>query len=137
MTEGELQQAIEGAIQDPAWAEAIEGQEELRKAVATQSHELFVPSFPIDYMIRKRLVSAAAYVLDRLKTASVVSTSRSNISLDAAAETFYPDLLLIDESRGQVIIVELKRSRQTERQALTELLATSMKSRTTSHSFQI
>jgi hypothetical protein len=74
-------------------------------------------------MIRKRLVSAAVYVLDRLKAASVVSTSASNISLDAASETFYPDLLLIDESRGQVIIVELKKSRQTERQALTELLA--------------
>ncbi|HTU44980.1 MAG TPA: hypothetical protein VMF91_07955 [Bryobacteraceae bacterium] len=123
MTEDEIQQALELALVQSDWHKKIAGQEKLATVAAMQSHKFFLPSFPIDYLVRKRLVSAAAHVLTRLNTATVASTSKSNVSLTAPSATFYPDLVLVDEERAQVIIVELKKSKQTERQALTELLA--------------
>lgn len=80
-----------------------------------------LPSFSIDEYVRKRFAESASLTLNSLATLKVF-TSDNNISF-AKNEILKPDIICINAETQQIVIFEFKRSTQTERQALTELLA--------------
>jgi hypothetical protein len=80
-----------------------------------------VPYYSIDYMINKKIIKSAKFVFDNLYLLELI-TANQNISLETS-ERLFPDLLLFNPETNKFIIVEIKRSSQAEREAITELLA--------------
>ncbi|WP_323988647.1 hypothetical protein [Pseudomonas canadensis] len=80
-----------------------------------------LPAFSIDEYVRTRFAESASTVIGSLKSVEVL-TSNNNISI-TKNEILKPDLVCINPETNQLIIFELKKSNQTGRQALTELLA--------------
>ena len=122
MTEADIQKAIETLVQDGKLHSVIEGKERPGQVLNFLRSPDWLPSFPIDYLIRKRAALAAGRVLRVLNGLRVVSTASKSISL-TTGETLYPDLLGCNPLRAALAILELKADKQTERQAVTELLA--------------
>jgi hypothetical protein len=71
--------------------------------------------------VRETLLHAAQAVLDKLTSAKLV-TANQNISCFPDDE-LKPDLVLMDRDQGSFVVIELKKSHQTSRQAITELVA--------------
>lgn len=100
----------------------IDGREMVSSALSGIQNQRLIPSFPIDTLVRNRVVLAAAEVLDEvLREDIVVISANKSISLDPA-ERLLPDVLMRSTS-GRFLLVELKRAKQTAREAITELLA--------------
>lgn len=119
--ESEIQDALEGLVERGAFHHAIQGKEEIARGLDALKNEFILPAFPIDYVIRKRFLVAAVSVLKRLENVRVISTAKTNISW-AKRDRLFPDLLLCNDDMGLFTAVEVKGSRQTEREAVTELL---------------
>jgi hypothetical protein len=71
--------------------------------------------------VRKTLLRAARAVLDKLGCSELV-TANQNISCFPDDEV-KPDLVLMDRDQGSFVVIELKKSHQTSRQTITELVA--------------
>jgi hypothetical protein len=71
--------------------------------------------------VRETLLRAAQAVLDKLTSAKLV-TANQNISCFPDDE-LKPDLVLMGRDQGSFVVIELKKSHQTSRQAITELVA--------------
>lgn len=122
MLESELQAHIEHLVDDDSLLDAISAKERADSSMYSHENEAFLPTFPIDFLMRRNALFAAQHVLDRLHVLQPVSTSTSSISLDRS-ERLFPDLLLCNPERSVLILMELKRSGQTARETITELLA--------------
>lgn len=122
MLESELQERIEDLVSQGALFDAIENTETVDPSMYSHENESFIPSFPIDFLMRRNALFAARHVLDRLHSLEKISVSNKSISLDRK-ERLFPDLLLCNRERSVLILMELKRSGQTAREAITELLA--------------
>jgi len=120
MRESVIQRWVEKVIKDGQFKEHIKAIEEPKRLLMNMYREDYFPEFPIDYLLRKNSLAAAAHVLDRLGFVEIVSTTR-NISR-TKGESLLPDLVLCNPESNHVIVVEIKRSSQTEREAITELL---------------
>jgi hypothetical protein len=71
--------------------------------------------------IQEALVRSADTVLQRLAIAELVCCNTDISCFEG--DVLKPDLVLMDRDRGRFVVVELKKSHQTERQAITELMA--------------
>ncbi|OYQ74002.1 hypothetical protein [Wohlfahrtiimonas chitiniclastica] len=85
------------------------------------SADNILPDFSIDYYIRKNIAQSMKNVLDTMHSLKVL-TDDKNISV-TKGQYLRPDIVCLNQETKTLIIFELKKSVQTERQALTELLA--------------
>ncbi len=122
MSEKKIQAAVEKLVAAGTLVHAIEGRERPAQMLAALRSASWLPSFPIDYLIRKRAAEAADRVLAIIGNLTTVSTAKKSISL-TTGETLFPDLLGGNRELAALAIFELKANEQTERQAVTELLA--------------
>ena len=122
MNENELQRRVKKLLDEDRFANAISGRESVTAAIAQNRDDNFWPRLPVDYLARTRVAEAAEYVLCRLHSLELVTHSRKSISL-SAGETMYTDLLYCNTEQATFVLLELKIGAQTEREAVTELLA--------------
>lgn len=122
MQERQIQQILENLIKEENFFSAITGVDQVEKLYNSFYDSDSLPSFSIDYFSRKKTITSAKNVLHSLKYAQLVTTASNNISLDRQ-EKLFPDLLLYDEEKNKLIILEIKRSNKTARETLTEMLA--------------
>ena len=122
MNEAKLQELLEQIIGSGKLLGSIQGQEEVSRAYSSLRDPTFLPSFPVDYLIRQRVVRAADKVLGCIGTLTSVSDKSANISA-AKGEKLFPDLLFCNEDMAVLVLFELKVGVQTARQTLTEVLA--------------
>lgn len=88
---------------------------------AEKDNTVVIPRFSIDYITRKKLLKAGLNVLSSLNSLHIL-TSDNNISV-TKNEVLRPDIVAICSENDSIIIFEFKKSKQAERQTLTELLA--------------
>lgn len=121
LTEQLIHRELEQLIRNEAFYQAID-QEDIRR-IQNLGHvdENLLPAFSIDEYIRRKYVSATNNVLTSIEHLQVL-TSDNNVSTNSA-QILRPDLVCINPESQQIVIFEIKKSTQTERQALTELLA--------------
>lgn len=122
MDEAKLQELLEGVIGAGKLLDRIQGQEEVSSVYSSLRDPTFLPSFPVDYLIRQRVVRAADKVLGCIGSLKSVSDKNANISA-TKGEQLYPDLLFCNEDMAVFVLFELKVGHQTPRQTLTEVLA--------------
>ncbi|GAN95131.1 hypothetical protein Geu3261_0010_067 [Komagataeibacter europaeus NBRC 3261] len=79
------------------------------------------PHFSVDYISRSSSIHAGNKVLSSLDCMELL-TDDDNVSI-TSREVLRPDIICINSEQNSVILFELKKSGQTGRQALTELLA--------------
>ncbi len=120
--EAEVQRRLEALIDSGALLSRIVGTDALERINAAHASSVLIPEFSLDYLVRRLSVRSAVDVLASLKQVDIISTARSNISMERA-ERLFPDLILVSRVTGHVLVVEIKREDQTTREALTELLA--------------
>lgn len=77
--------------------------------------------FSLAQALRQQLLRSAHFVLEKLEHAGLVACNE-NISI-FQDDILKPDLVLMDRESGTIIVIELKKSHQTARQAMTELIA--------------
>ena len=77
--------------------------------------------YNLDNLIKKKIIKSAQFVYNNLKDLELIIANK-NISLEKN-ERLFPDLLLFNPYTNKLIIVEIKRSSQAERESITELLA--------------
>ena len=91
------------------------------EALSDRSSDLQFPQFAIDHLARQNAIQAGAKVLEFLQLLTLL-TSDKNVSI-VSGEVLRPDLACINPEQESVVLFELKKTGQTGRQALTELLA--------------
>jgi hypothetical protein len=125
MKESEIQKIIETAIQKNKFFELIEDEDINSLEYRHQSYydPDSLPSFLIDYLSTKKAIIAAKNVLKLLlKNAHITTTDPQNISFNRS-QILKPDLILFNEEEYKLIIVEIKRSKETTRETITEIIA--------------
>jgi hypothetical protein len=120
--EAEVQAFLEHVVGNGELYQIIGGKDEIERASAAHNSPEFILNFNLDYLLHIRSVSSAASVLEALKDVEIISTSKKNVSSDRK-DRLFPDLVLVSKATGHIIVVEIKRDKQTTREALTELLA--------------
>lgn len=110
---------LQQLIQNEELLEAIQGQEAITSLTGTIAQEHFLPCFGIDYISRRASAEAADNVLSRLSFLEIISINTS-ISL-TTGEVLRPDILCFNAETKTLIVFEVKRASETERQTVTEL----------------
>jgi hypothetical protein len=105
------QDELSGLIEDAAHTDEL----------SDRASDVQFPQFAIDRLARQHAIEAAAKVLKSLHLLILLTTDK-NVSV-SAGEVLRPDLACINPEQQSIVLFELKKSRQTGRQALTELLA--------------
>lgn len=121
MKESILQSWVETRVNANTLGESVMDAEEVLASAAAVNSASFVPAFPVDYLLRRRCLESAAYVLPLLANLDLVLANR-NVSADASQRLF-PDLIAFNPESQISIIFELKTDEKTEREAVTELMA--------------
>jgi hypothetical protein len=119
--EAKIQAWLEERVVDGTLLSSVRDSARVRRLAAVYGAPGTLPSFPVDSLSRQRVVEAANRVLDHLACLKIVSSTK-NISA-AARERLLPDLVAANVESGATVLFELKRSRATAREAVTELLA--------------
>ncbi|QRN96840.1 hypothetical protein JRI60_49020 [Archangium violaceum] len=117
--ENTIQEWFEQLVKDERLRDTIVGLEKLKGLFTPEYEERHIPALVLDHLLRRKSVLAARAVLEALPAARLLVTNQS-VSLDS--HRLRPDLVLASEDAGELLLVELKRSDQTEREAITELL---------------
>jgi len=121
LTEAIIHKEVEKIIRTGELIDRISKTDIKRIAETIEINPNLLPSFSIDEYVRKRFAESASSTLGSLETLEIL-TSDNNISA-TKNEVLRPDIVCINSETQQLIIFELKKSNQTGRQALTELLA--------------
>ena len=119
-SEAEIQKLLEGAVVDDRISECINDIARIEE-LSKQDTDIQFPQFAIDHISRLKAIEVGASVLKSLSML-VLLTSDENVSV-MTGEILRPDLVCINPERQSVVLFELKKSAQTGREALTELLA--------------
>ncbi|VFR84741.1 hypothetical protein ISE1_3683 [plant metagenome] len=106
-------------IQGGLLLDEIDGRESVSTLAAMASQENFLPAFGIDYFSRRASADAAANVLEHLGSLEIISVDTS-ISL-TTGEVLRPDILCFNQETRTLVVFEVKRATDTERQTVTEL----------------
>lgn len=106
-------------IESEKLVEEIQGQERMEEITGGVHQDYFIPSFGIDYISRRASAEAAKHVLNRLGLLEIISVNTS-ISL-TTGEVLRPDILCFNPESRTLIVFEVKRAKDTERQTVTEL----------------
>jgi hypothetical protein len=117
-SEADMQRRIEQLLSDGAFGNAISCRDNIDRLAAPAPDVL--PIFAIDRVARAAMLAAARDVLADIDDL-IVLTSDTNISM-SRGETLRPDFICISASTNSVYLIELKKSAQTAREAITELL---------------
>lgn len=120
-SEREIHQWLEEAITNGDVLEKIEGLDQVDTITELIESINQSPTFTVDYVLRRQSALAAKSVIGSLSCTEVISSDRS-ISA-TAGETLRPDLVLYNCEEKSIIIIEIKKEKQTAREAITELLA--------------
>lgn len=121
LTEKLIHIELERLIRNGEFYKAIDFEDIQRIKNLTHIDENLLPAFSIDEYIRRKYASATDNTLRSIENLEVL-TSDNNVSTHSS-QVLRPDLVCINPESQQIIIFEIKKSTQTERQALTELLA--------------
>ena len=128
MKEAELQAKIINKLKTNTFFNLIKNKEKISDVLEKHSNEEVLPYFSVDYLLRLNYYKGCKIVLEGLISKDddnelVILNGEfiQNISLEKKQQ-LYPDLLLYNKSNGKYIVGEIKRSREAERQAVTELL---------------
>lgn len=111
---------LEKIIRADKLYEIIKNKEEIN-IINKNVNQPHIPSFSFDRLSRVANLTAADNVLDSLKDLEIISIDNS-VSLKTG-EILRPDLVCFNREKRVFVIFEIKRDKQTERQALTELYA--------------
>jgi len=123
MKEKVLQEKLTQLVKDEELLEFITGKEQVDAILASDDDEHFLPDFSIDDLLNKRYASSVARVLEALSDYELISGDViQNISLQKG-ELLYPDMILFNREKQQIILIENKTATQTGREAITELMA--------------
>lgn len=98
---------------------SIQGKEAITSLADAVAQEYFLPSFGIDYISRRASAETADHVLSRLGLLEIISINTS-ISL-TTGEVLRPDILCFNTETKTLVVFEVKRASETERQTVTEL----------------
>lgn len=121
LTEKMIHEELEGLIKSGSLYTSINEKDILRIKNLSDVDENLLPAFSIDEYIRRKYTLATNNALKSIEDLQVL-TSNKNVSTQFK-QTLRPDLVCINPESQQIVIFEIKKSTQTERQALTELLA--------------
>lgn len=122
MKEKTLQEKLVELIENKKLYESISGMDNLEKHFYVDKTGNTLPNFPIDMLLRKRYVNAAKNILDSLGFYDLVSGKIiKNISLNNQ-DRLFPDCILFNKEKKEIILIENKTNKKTEREAITELL---------------
>lgn len=110
---------LESLIEGGGLVEAIQGLDSVTSVTDTLGQPLFLPSFGIDYASRRASAEAAKHVLSCLEGLEIVSVDTS-VSM-TKGEVLRPDVLCFNRERKMLVVFEVKRAGETERQTVTEL----------------
>ncbi|WP_286082230.1 hypothetical protein [Parablautia intestinalis] len=128
MKEKELQEKIINKFKTNTFFDLIKNKHIVEKTLEKFSDDEMLPYLSVDYLLRLNYFKGCKIVLEGIENKEynneltiLNGESIRNISLEDEQQ-LYPDLLLYNKSKGKYIIGELKRSKETERQAITELL---------------
>lgn len=119
--EKQIQQWLEQKIRAGCLSRSITGQRLISDIVASRIDPTKIPGFTIDYLMREKCALAADYVLPLLEGLELISADK-NVSSEKS-DTFRPDIIAYNRQQHTFVVVEIKDDKQTEREALTELLA--------------
>jgi len=129
MEEYFLQEKLIEKIKDESFLESIGNIKSLDEAVRIDHDPNTIPDFSIDHLLKRKYSKSAKRVLETLTCYELISGDKiKNISLDKN-ERLFPDCLLFNYETNEVIVIENKISKQTEREAVTELLGYSQEIR--------
>ncbi|UZE30771.1 hypothetical protein [Pseudomonas asplenii] len=117
--ESEVVSWLQHLIEKEELLESIQGQEAITSLRYSAEQECFLPSFGIDYISRRASAEAAEHVLGRLSLLEIVSINTS-ISM-TTGEVLRPDILCFNAETKTLVVFEVKRASETERQTVTEL----------------
>ncbi|CZT26155.1 hypothetical protein [Pseudomonas cerasi] len=117
--ESEVVSWLQQLIEKEELLESIQGQEAITSLTDAVDQEYFLPSFGIDYISRRASAEAADHVLSRLGLLEIISINTS-ISL-TTGEVLRPDILCFNPETKTLVVFEVKRASETERQTVTEL----------------
>ncbi|WP_336717630.1 hypothetical protein [Chryseobacterium mucoviscidosis] len=127
-SERELQKSIIEVLKKEIILDSIIGIEELNDHLDRDIDDKFIPGFQIDFQLRTSYFRKAKVVLDSFSLYEIISGEEiKNISIQQDTkekkERLYPDILLTNVEKNSFSILELKKDKQTEREAITELFA--------------
>lgn len=117
--ESEVVSWLQGLIENDVLLETIQGQEMITSITDAIGQDFFIPSFGIDYISRRASAEAADHVLGRLRGLEII-TINTSISL-TKGEVLRPDILCFNPDSKALLVFEVKRASETERQTVTEL----------------
>lgn len=106
-------------IESEGLYDAIAGKDALLSIADGVRQDDFIPSFGIDYRSRLASAQAAGHVLEQLTLLEIISVNMS-ISL-TSGEILRPDILCFNPESRTLVVFEIKRAAETERQTVTEL----------------
>lgn len=121
LTEKIIHEELEKLIKSGSLYSSINEEDILQIERLSTTDENLLPAFSIDEYIRRKYNLATGHALRSIKNLQVL-TSDKNVSIQSK-QLLRPDLVCINPETQQIVIFEIKKSTQTERQALTELLA--------------
>lgn len=129
MEESFLQEKLIEKINNESFLESIGNVQSLEDALKIDHDPNSIPEFSIDHLLKRKYSKSAKSVLNTLTCYELITGDKiKNISLDKS-ERLFPDCLLFNYETNEVIVIENKISKQTEREALTELLGYSQEIR--------
>ncbi|KZL89403.1 hypothetical protein [Clostridium magnum] len=121
--ESELQKQILDKIKTKGFYSLINNLELIDDLLDKRKLDDFMPNLSLDYLLKYKYLESAKLILRDLDSELefINGEQIKNISLNKD-EKLYPDIVLYNQSTEKYIILELKRSNISERQAITELL---------------
>jgi hypothetical protein len=120
-SELQLQKKLVRLIKRNELGDAIEGRETVDDLLKRQKSSDAFPTFSIDHLVRISCAEAASHALSCLYNLVMLSDDL-NVSL-TTGQQLRPDVVCFAPEDESLVLFELKKSDQTGRQALTELIA--------------
>ncbi len=129
MKESFLQEKLIEKIKNESFLESIGNILSLDDALKIDNDPNTIPDFSIDHLLKRKYSKSAKIVLETLTCYELISGEKiKNISLDKK-DGLFPDCLLFNYETNEVVVIENKISKQTEREAVTEVLGYSQEIR--------
>jgi len=119
--ERDLQAWIVDLVKSDTLSDHIDGADAIERIVVAGRDQTKLPIFTIDRFTRERYAESADIALSSLTLLEYI-TGDKDISR-TSGEELRPDVVAYNPEQETIVVFELKKSSQTGRQALTELLA--------------
>ena len=121
LLESTIHKQLKELIERDDFGDEIKGRSVVDSAIESLNSCEYIPSFSLDYLARKKLLNSLKYILPKLNGLDLISSDKS-ISKERR-EVLRPDLIAYNAEEKCFVVVEIKKDKQTAREAMTELLA--------------